>query len=159
MHEWKHPPTPPKTLHVCLYLSAIATDMFFSLSLLDCGALTWAMTGLSSLFISSNTLSGFYTAHTDTVKDFSSFKDSAAVDANTSSCAHLGQLVEFDRLLKQAFVLRFKSHLTDDRSGVTGKLIYDARLERDPDAQMGIVFAFLMISVNTRNKKTRWIPN
>lgn len=65
MHEWEHPPPTPPTRHVCLYLSAIATDMFFSLSLLDCGALTWAMTGLSSLFISSNTLSGFYTAHSE----------------------------------------------------------------------------------------------
>lgn len=33
--------------------------MFFSLSLLDCGALTWGTTGLSSLFISSSTLSAF----------------------------------------------------------------------------------------------------
>lgn len=52
------------------YLSAIATAVFFSLSLLDCGALTWAMTGLRSLFINSNTLSGFYTdAKTETVKE------------------------------------------------------------------------------------------
>lgn len=47
---------------VCVwdYRSAIATAVFFSLSLLDWGALTCAMTGLRSLFINSNTLSGFY---------------------------------------------------------------------------------------------------
>ena len=44
----------------CSYLSAMATAVFFSLSLLDEGALTWAITGLNSLFISSSTLSGFY---------------------------------------------------------------------------------------------------
>ena len=33
--------------------------MFFSRSLLDCGALIWGTMGLSSLFISSSTLSAF----------------------------------------------------------------------------------------------------
>lgn len=41
------------------YLSAIATAVFFSLSLFDWGALTCATTGLRSLFINSSTLSGF----------------------------------------------------------------------------------------------------
>lgn len=41
------------------YLSAMERAMFFSLSLLDCGALICGTTGLSSLFISSSTLSAF----------------------------------------------------------------------------------------------------
>lgn len=41
------------------YRSAMESAMFFSLSLLDCGALIWGTTGLSSLFISSSTLSAF----------------------------------------------------------------------------------------------------
>lgn len=102
------------------------------------------MTGLSSLFISSRTLSGFCAgaAHTNRrdVEDLSSFQD--AEDANPSSCAHLGQLVEFDRLLEQAFDLRFESHLTDDRSGVAGKLIDDARLERRPRRSDGNSICF-----------------
>lgn len=55
--EW-----PQQCVCVCVwhYRSAIATAAFFSLSLLDWGALTCAMTGLRSLFINSNTLSGFY---------------------------------------------------------------------------------------------------
>lgn len=44
---------------LCSYLSAMATAVFFSLSLLDWGALTCATTGLRSLFINSSTLSGF----------------------------------------------------------------------------------------------------
>lgn len=49
-----------RTACPCPYLSAMATAVFFSLSLLDWGALTWAMTGLRSRFISSSTLSEFY---------------------------------------------------------------------------------------------------
>lgn len=43
--------------------------------------------------------------------------------------SHLCQLVQSDRLLKQAFVLGLESHFTDDGSRVAGKLIYDSRLE------------------------------
>lgn len=43
--------------------------------------------------------------------------------------AHLGQLVEFDGLLKQALVLGLQSHFTDHVFGVPGELIYDSRLE------------------------------
>lgn len=52
---------PPQSLRASSqpYRSAMESAMFFSLSLLDCGALIWGTTGLSSLFISSNTLSAF----------------------------------------------------------------------------------------------------
>lgn len=41
------------------YLSAMEWAMFFKRSLFDWGVLIWGTTGLSSLFISSKTLSGF----------------------------------------------------------------------------------------------------
>jgi len=52
---------PPQSLRASSqpYRSAMESAMFFSLSLLDCGALIWGTTGLSSLFISSSTLSAF----------------------------------------------------------------------------------------------------
>ncbi len=56
------------------------------------------------------------------------FLDDAEI--TEESCAHFSQLVEFNRLLKQAFVLGLLSHFTDDSSGVPCKLIYDSRLER-----------------------------
>lgn len=52
-----------------------------------------------------------------------------AINACNEKSAHLGQLIEFDCLLKQAFVLCFKSHFTYDSSGVPGKLVYDSRLK------------------------------
>lgn len=119
----------------------MATAVFFSLSLLDWGALTWAMTGLNNLFISSNTLSGFYTETESAGKGKQIFKTGPS-DANWSSpcrervwkhwerSAHLGQLVESDCFLKQTLVLSLYSHFTDDGSGVTCKFIYDSRLER-----------------------------
>lgn len=41
----------------------------------------------------------------------------------------LCQLVESDRLLKQALVLGLEGHFADDGSGVASELIYDSRLE------------------------------
>lgn len=50
-------------------------------------------------------------------------------DNGGKRAAHLCQLIESDRLLKQAFVLGLESHFTDDGSCVPGKLIYNTRLE------------------------------
>lgn len=97
------------------------------------------MTGLNSLFINSNTLSGFCTktngnrhSETTAANDIELCRNTTAVyrcRVHTDRCAHLGQLIEFDRLLKQALVLSLKSHFTDDGSGVPGELINDSRLE------------------------------
>lgn len=56
--------------------------------------------------------------------------DSSAEILRSARSAHLGQLVQFDRLLKQTFVLGLQSHFTDDSSGVPSKLIYDSGLDR-----------------------------
>lgn len=76
------------------------------------------MTGLNSLFINSSTLSGFYT-ETNREKQsertlnqqqqmtaaLQKHKCSIWMEIAEERSAHLGQLVEFDCLLKQALVL------------------------------------------------------
>lgn len=47
----------------------------------------------------------------------------------TREASNLCQLVQSDRLFKQALVLGLESHFADDGSGVASKLIYNSRLE------------------------------